>query len=201
MPTVRQQRALGRADQDFGSGCSPLATATKLCSPPCATASARARPITSRGHRRVERAAKVALPRLFIPSPCCTRAPGSPTTSGVCPFWGVLGVLDVVAGFSRCSASWRPIRCRLVNPASNRGDTQDSHLHQEFHCTRQRRNRRGTSRVVSTTLHDRKNASAATRGNKSCILRPRESAAASMQAERCAPVATTQPAPRAGLTR
>ena len=116
MPTVRQQRALGRADQDFGSGCSPLATATKLCSPPCATASARARPITSRGHRRVERAAKVALPRLFIPSPCCTRAPGSPTTSGVCPFWGVLGVLDVVAGFSRCSALKRPIRLRHVNP-------------------------------------------------------------------------------------
>ena len=54
-----------------------------------------------------------------------------------------------------------------------------------FHCTRQRRNRLGTSRGESTSLHDRKNASAATRGNKSCILRPRERAAATRARRAC----------------
>ena len=74
---------------------------------------------------------------------------------------------------------------------------------QQFHCKRQRRNRLGTSRVVSTTLHDRKNASAATRGNKSCILRPREAAAAPGRGARaCSDKAMrSQPAPRAGTAR
>ena len=205
MPTVRQQRALGRADQDLAQTMQSFWYCYELSLPPwpCATACASAsRPTTSRGHRRVERAAKVALPRLFLFSLLLqTRAPGSPTTSDVCAFWGVL---DVVAGFSRCSASRRPIRrgpvilLHLQSPGR-----QSQIVQQEFHCTRQRRNRRGTSRVVSTTLHDRKNASAATRGNKSCILRPREAAAAPGRGARaCSGKAMrSQPAPRAGTTR
>ena len=67
MPTVRQQRALVRADQDFGSGCSPFGTAmSSRCLLGLVLLQARAsRPTTSRSHRRVERAATVALPRLF----------------------------------------------------------------------------------------------------------------------------------------
>ena len=159
------------------------------------------RPTMSRGHRRVERAATVALPRLFWFSLLLqTRGPqASP----------------LQATFVRSGAFWT--WWLAFRGARLRGDLSDEDLssssiskagqaiakssQQQFHCKRQRRNRLGTSRVVSTTLHDRKNASAATRGNKSCILRPRERAAASMQAERCAPGATTQPAPRAGLTR
>ena len=177
MPTVRQQRALGRADQDLAQTMQSFWYCYELSLPPwpCATACASAsRPTTSRGHRRVQRAATVALPRLFW---FClllqTRGPRHPHYKRrLC----VLGVLDVVAGFSRCSASWRPIRrgpvilLHLQSPGR-----QSQIVHQEFHCSGQRRNRLGTSRVVSTTLHDRKNASAATRGNKSCILRPRES--------------------------
>ena len=53
--------------------CSLFGYCYELCSLPlavCVTARA-PRPATSRGHRRVQRAATVALTRLFVQSPCC----------------------------------------------------------------------------------------------------------------------------------
>ena len=177
MPTVRQQRALGRADQDLAQTMQSFWYCYELSLPPwpCATACASAsRPTTSRGHRRVQRAATVALPRLFW---FClllqTRGPRHPHYKRrlcVLGRFGRGGWLFEVLGFE---ATYQTRTCHP--PPSPSPGRQSQIVHQELHCTRQRRNRRGTSRVVSTTLHDRKNASAATRGNKSCILRPRES--------------------------
>ena len=205
MPTVRQQRALVRADQACGSEfCTPVALLPSSSRESLAAAGRARAPschVLVPGTRPEGYAGSLASPVRPVSLLQQTRAPGNPTTSDVCAFWGVL---DVVAGFSRCSASWRPIRrgpvilLHLQSPGR-----QSQIVQQEFHCTRQRRNRRGTSRVVSTTLHDRKNASAATRGNKSCILRPREAAAAPGRGARaCSGKAMrSQPAPRAGITR
>ena len=94
MPTVRQQRALGRADQDFGSGCSPFDYCYELsrCLWPVCYCRRAPRTTTSRAHRRVERAATVAFSRLFVQSPCCkTRGPRQPHYTRRLSFLGRFG--------------------------------------------------------------------------------------------------------------
>ena len=207
MPTERQQRALGRADQDFGSGFAvSLATAMSslLAAFGCVCYCARASSCHVSGPQTRPEGYAGSLDSPVRPvSLLQTRGPQA---------------APLQATFVRSGAFWT--WWLAFRGARLRGDVSDDDLssssiskagqaiakssQQQFHCKRQRRNRLGTSTVVSTTLHDRKNASAATRGNKSCILRPREAAAAPGRgghAKRCDPVAAAQPAPRAGTTR
>ena len=205
MPTERQQRALGRADQDFGSGFAvSLATAMSslLAAFGCVCYCARASSCHVSGPQTRPEGYAGSLDSPVRPvSLLQTRGPQAAPLQATFVRSGAFWTWWLAFRGARRRGDLSDADSSIPPPIAETPRTAHICVQQQFHCTRQRRNRLGTSRVVSTTLHDRKNASAATRGNKSCILRPRERAAASMQAERCDPGATTQPAPRAGLTR